>query len=547
MNPTQTPRGRRLDGYIRVSDVRGREGDSYITEKVQEERIRSWAAAYGHEIVEMHHETDVSGGTMDRPLLNEVMARIESGETEGVVVFNISRFGRTLVGSIELVHRINARGALFASVSDGFDITTVTGRMVLGILLSIAQAEREKIGESWLTAKTSAVDRGIHVSAQVPFGYRRGRGAVNPRTGKAAPAPLEPDPDTAWVVPELFKRRAAGDTWESMRAWLVENNIPTVRGGAWSSSTLLTTIRNRVYLGEARGVGDSHVNTAAHEPLVDEATWHAAQSRHRARHQRRNDQLALLIGLVRCGSCRYVMQARPTDGRRGAIYICNSRVGCPRPANIAGCGANGAPGLDDYIVDMARGWEQVEQERILFEGFDPVLDIESEEQELAELVAARERDRLDQELQAALGRQEWLKHLRDLTARVDEKQATIETKMRQIGTPYRAAMWEKWASGEMSLEEKRTHLAASIQAVFVNPATKRRSRFADPELRRRWFVDRVQVVRSTDPLLTVADIPRHGRTGYRIKPWPFSTNANPDHVGVVPLQPEVKDAGETVV
>jgi DNA invertase Pin-like site-specific DNA recombinase len=538
--------GRRLDAYIRVSSVKGREGDSFISTEVQEERIRAWAVAHGHEIVEAFHELDVSGGTMDRPMLNEVMARIGSGETEGVVVYRLDRFGRTLVGALELIDRIRQQEALFASVSDGFDITTETGRLVLNILLSIAQFERERIKENWLTAKTKAVGRGIHVSASVPFGYRRGNGGVNPKTGKPQPAPLERDPKTGWAVDELFRRRAAGATWEDLRQWLVDNNLPTVRGAAWSSSTLMGVIKNRVYLGEARGLGADHITPGAHEPLVDEATWHAAQSRHHARHQERREQLALLVGLVRCGSCRYVMQARPAHAGRGAIYICNSRVGCPHPANITGSGANGAPGLDDYIVDMARGWEQVEQQRIVFGGFDPLLDIEAEEQELAELVAAREQARLDDDLREAIGRQEWLKHLRDLTARVDEKQATIETKQRQMGTPVKAGLWEKWNSGEMSLEEKRAHLAASIQAVFVNPVA-RRGRLVDPELRRRRFTDRVEVVRSTDPLLTVTDIPRHGRKGYRIKPWPFSTNANPDQVGVVPLQPEVEDAGETVV
>jgi DNA invertase Pin-like site-specific DNA recombinase len=542
----QDSHGRRLDAYIRVSSVKGREGDSFISTEVQEERIRAWATANGHEIIQVWQEIDVSGGSMDRPMLNELMARIDAGETDGIVVFNISRFARTLVGSVELIERIQERGALFASVSDGFDITTDTGRLVMTILLAFAKFERDRIKESWRTAKTKAVARGIHVSANVPFGYRRGCGPINPATGKPQPAPLEPDPKTAWAVQELFRRRIEGATWEELRQWLVDNKLPTVRRAAWSSSTLMGVIKNRVYLGEARGAGADHVMSGAHEPLVDEVTWQAAQSRHQARHQQRKEQLALLIGLVRCGSCRYVMQARPAQRGRGAIYICNSRVGCPHPANIVGCGANGAPGLDGYIVDMARGWEQVEQERILFGGFDPALDLEADEEELADLVVQRERDALDPEFARAMGDGRNAA-LAAMTAQIDAVKARIETKKAQLGTPDKAGLWEKWESGEMSLEEKRAHLAASIQAVFVNPVTDRRSRFADPELRRRWFTDRVEVVRSIDKPLAADDIPRHGRKGYRIKPWPFSANADPDQVGVVPLQPEVEDTGEAVV
>src|SRR5262245_52098679 len=136
MDSQNGKRGRQLDAYIRVSQVAGREGDSFISPVVQEERICAWALANGHEIIEVHRELDVSGGTMNRPLLNEVMRRIVEGETEGVVVFNLSRFARTLVGSVELIQRINEQGALFASVSDGFDITTITGRLVMNILLA---------------------------------------------------------------------------------------------------------------------------------------------------------------------------------------------------------------------------------------------------------------------------------------------------------------------------------------------------------------------------------------------------------------------------
>src|SRR6516162_1585560 len=123
---SSTKKTRRLDAYIRVSDVHGREGDSFISPRVQEERIRAWATANGHEIVEAFHELDVSGGTMDRPLLNEVMARFDAGETDGLVVFRLDRFGRTLVGALALIEQIHERDGLFASVSDGFDITQET-------------------------------------------------------------------------------------------------------------------------------------------------------------------------------------------------------------------------------------------------------------------------------------------------------------------------------------------------------------------------------------------------------------------------------------
>src|SRR3954470_15291624 len=78
-----------LDAYVRVSSVRGRGGDSFISPAIQRERIAAWAAAHGHHIARVFEELDVSGGTVERPKLNVVMERIEAGETGGVVVFKL--------------------------------------------------------------------------------------------------------------------------------------------------------------------------------------------------------------------------------------------------------------------------------------------------------------------------------------------------------------------------------------------------------------------------------------------------------------------------
>src|SRR4051812_19929928 len=109
-----------LDAYVRVSQVRGRSGDSFISPAVQRERIAGWAAAHGYEIARTHEELDASGATVDRPKLKLVMERIEARETGGVVVLKLDRFGRTLIDSLGLIEDIEHAGGTFASVSDGF-------------------------------------------------------------------------------------------------------------------------------------------------------------------------------------------------------------------------------------------------------------------------------------------------------------------------------------------------------------------------------------------------------------------------------------------
>jgi DNA invertase Pin-like site-specific DNA recombinase len=334
---------RRLDGYVRVSDVGKRKGASFISPDVQRERIDGWARLQGHEIIKVHEELDVSGGTTDRPMLNEVMRRIEAGETEGVVVAKLDRFGRTLIGSLELIKRIGEKEALFASVAEGFDITTPSGRLVLNMMLSIAQWELERIRDNWVDSRGRAIKRGVHLSSVPPFGYlwRDDR----PREVRAEDGGLDEghrlkiDPKTGPIVTELFERRAMGQSYNALRAWLLEIGCPTPLGkeGAWATSTMLDVLRRRVYLGEVSDPVSGEVNPDGHPPLVDAATFQAVQGRRGVRAGALGTQ-TLLRGLVRCAGCRYSMagKRKGTDGED--FYYACQRSGvendCPAPANI---------------------------------------------------------------------------------------------------------------------------------------------------------------------------------------------------------------------
>src|SRR5437867_2921139 len=81
-----------LDGYVRVSRVGKREGDGFISPKVQEDAIREWAKRNGVRVEMQPHELNVSGGKMDRPVFNTIMRRIASGESGGFVVYKLDRF-----------------------------------------------------------------------------------------------------------------------------------------------------------------------------------------------------------------------------------------------------------------------------------------------------------------------------------------------------------------------------------------------------------------------------------------------------------------------
>ena len=163
-----------LDAYIRVSQVGEREGESFISPKVQLEQIRGWIKGRADvQLGEVFEELNESGGRRDRPDLLRALDRVENGESEGVIVAKIDRFGRRVIDGLRAIKRIEQAGGTFVSVQDGIDLSTPTGEFVMQVLFSIGEWELKRVRVSWDEAARRAVERGVYV-AQAPFGYLRG-------------------------------------------------------------------------------------------------------------------------------------------------------------------------------------------------------------------------------------------------------------------------------------------------------------------------------------------------------------------------------------
>ncbi len=162
-----------VDGYVRVSQVAGRSGERFISPVAQRERIEAWATFHDVAVLEVFEEFDQSGGRRDRPLLTRALERVERGESQGIVVAKLDRFGRSLVDGLAAIERIQAAGGTFVSVQDGLDLSTDTGRLVLRIMLSMAEWELDRVRGQWNDARARAIARGMHLAPRPPTGYDR--------------------------------------------------------------------------------------------------------------------------------------------------------------------------------------------------------------------------------------------------------------------------------------------------------------------------------------------------------------------------------------
>src|SRR5262245_50796542 len=160
-----------LDGYIRISRVNGRNGDSFLSPKVQRDTIERIAHAKGVELGEVVEERDVSGGKKVREReLGRLVEKVENGESNGLIVWRVSRFARDLQDCVEAANRVTGAGGRF--IAEDIDSTMPYYKAMLGFLGGLAEDQLEERRSDFNEARRRAVERGVHVG-EAPVGYRK--------------------------------------------------------------------------------------------------------------------------------------------------------------------------------------------------------------------------------------------------------------------------------------------------------------------------------------------------------------------------------------
>jgi site-specific DNA recombinase len=442
----------RLDGYVRVSRVAGRSGDSFISPGEQKERVRAWAKSQGHSIARWHEDLDQPGSKADRPGLIAAMERIESGASTGLVVARLDRFGRSVQDSANLLARIRAADGVLCTVAEGIDTSGYMGKFLADLFAALGELELARIRENWNAARKSAVARGIHVSGKVPTGYRRDENRI-----------LEPDPVVAPVVHELFVRRGAEVSWAQLARFLEEKGVVTPWGNEhWTVASVASIVRNRVYLGEARA--GKIVNSDAHKPIVTLAEWNVANKARGVAPGRSGRGTGLLSGLLRCGGCSYAMKPKMSKTRHGKDFLEYSckpdKAGgrCPSPASVT------ANVIEPLVVGRLFEFAKGASAR--------TAEVDDADSQLAEKLAAAEVEleaALDGRLAEALGGPQSDSFLRT----VEKRHAAVEALRDELSdaqserapVELEADLESVWEN--LTLEDRRRLLHSVFDSVFV--------------------------------------------------------------------------------
>ena len=120
-----------------------------------------------------YEDAGLSGGTLERPGLQRLLADIDAGLVEQIVVYKVDRLTRSLSDFAKLVERLEAAGAVFVSVTQSFNTATSMGRLTLHMLLSFAQFEREVTAERIRDKVAASKRKGLWMGGRVPLGYEK--------------------------------------------------------------------------------------------------------------------------------------------------------------------------------------------------------------------------------------------------------------------------------------------------------------------------------------------------------------------------------------
>ena len=269
-----------LDMNFNSLDAQREACEAYISSQ----RAEGWVL-----VSDRYDDGGISGGTLERPALKRLLADVKAGKIDIVVVYKIDRLSRSMLDFLNLVELFERHNTTFVSVTQSFSTKDAMGRMVLNIMVTFAQFEREVIGERIRDKVAASRKKGMWMGGWTPLGYE-----VRDRKLIVHEADAE-------RVRSIFRRFTQLKSATLLARELVAARATNRYGHALDKGVLYKLLNNRVYLGEAVHKGTSY--PGQHEAIIDQDLWdqvHAIlkQSPRKRAANTRAQTPALLKGLL---------------------------------------------------------------------------------------------------------------------------------------------------------------------------------------------------------------------------------------------------------
>jgi site-specific DNA recombinase len=324
----------------------------------QREACEAYVKSQAHEgwrlIPGRYDDGAFSGGSLERPALQQLLADVRAGTIDIVLVYKVDRLTRSLADFAKLIELFDAHGVSFVSVTQSFNTSSSMGRLTLNVLLSFAQFERELIGERVRDKIAASKRKGIWVGGPVPLGYA----AVDKK--------IRVVPSEAEAVRTIFARYLQLGSVRALKEDLDRRGIRskprrlsdgrTIGGSRFGVGALAHLLKNRFYIGEV--VYRGAVHRGEHEPILDSALFAAVQGKLAAQAVARRCRLrgpsALLTGRL---FDAYGNRMSPTHANKGGAryrYYISQAVLQKKPQAPGSVGRVPAAELEALVLAALR-------------------------------------------------------------------------------------------------------------------------------------------------------------------------------------------------
>jgi DNA invertase Pin-like site-specific DNA recombinase len=264
--------------YTRKSSEEGLEQD-FNSLDAQREACAAYVLSQASEgwslLPDLYDDGGLSGGSLERPALQRLLADVAAGKIDIIVVYKVDRLTRSLLDFAKLVEAFDKTNTSFVSVTQSFNTTTSMGRLTLNMLLSFAQFEREVTAERIRDKIAASKAKGMWMGGTPPLGYE-----PNGRT-------LAIVDEHAEIVRDIYRRYAELGNVRLVAEQLVRDGIrsPNRTSGAGRSfggrqftrGQIYHMLKNPIYVGDIKHRGEVHAGQ--HAAIIDRALWNAVQER----------------------------------------------------------------------------------------------------------------------------------------------------------------------------------------------------------------------------------------------------------------------------
>jgi len=295
-----------LDQEFNSLDAQREAGEAYIASQ----KANGWVC-----LPTRYDDGGYSGGNMKRPALQQLLADCEAGLVDIIVVYKIDRLSRSICDFADLSKKFDEWGTQFVAVTQEINTATSAGRMMLNILITFAQYEREVITERVRDKMAASRKKGKWVGGSVPMGYR----VENKK--------LVVEPEEARVIQRIFQRFIEVQSPALIAQELNKDEIRTKQGRIWDRQHIYRILNNHTYVGKVNY--KNNVCDGEQEAIIDQEVWNRTREILRVNdpapaHMPRTEIIAPLKGILRCGHCDCAMM--PTYTRKGRkqyyYYFC---------------------------------------------------------------------------------------------------------------------------------------------------------------------------------------------------------------------------------